>query len=316
MRLPGLLLVGVTILAGLTGTASADADNKWGQLADQTYSEAVAAVNQADVTGVYVRAQYVAPLAWYAGQRFGWRDRRTQTWLHRLYALRTPTNGYGLGAEFDAFADGTVNPADTAYTITSAWHVGRVLITGYDGGGVSAGRVRQAANLIASLPLSAGERCPAYSEHSNDIGKPCVWNVSAAAVWFLDNAARRGLVTKPHKVATWRTEIHRHYREDLGGWTYQANSVKLQDPWHNVVTVLETLDSHPGFGATTLAGHFRNWPVSAANVDVLPYDCARAEANFAAIRFSATKPVTTPAAVLASRTAFVAMLPRIAHTCR
>ncbi|MBK8076059.1 MAG: hypothetical protein IPK24_10920 [Kineosporiaceae bacterium] len=36
--------------------------------------------------------------------------------------------GYGLGTAWDAFGDGTRNPASTTYTVTTAGHVGWVLL--------------------------------------------------------------------------------------------------------------------------------------------------------------------------------------------
>lgn len=158
MRSVGMLgaavvLAALALLAATAPVAEAGTD-RWTALADRAYGESVEAVAAADAAGTYVRAQFVASLASCAGRRFGWRDLRTQAWFKRLYSLRTPDGGYGLGAPFDAFGDGTVNPADTAYTITEAWHVGRVLLAGYDGGGVLAGIVRHVAELVAHAPAS------------------------------------------------------------------------------------------------------------------------------------------------------------------
>ncbi|WP_406631912.1 hypothetical protein [Amycolatopsis sp. WGS_07] len=315
-----LLTILVACLIVTAGTASATDDNKWVELADRSYADAVTAVANADAAGSYVRAQFVAPLAAYAGQRFGWRDQRTRAWLDRLYRLRTPTGGYGLGVPFDAFGDKTVNPADTAYTITDAWHVGRVLLAGYDGGGVPAARIREVAHNLNTVPLSAGGHCVGYSDHANDAGKPCVWNVSAAASWFLGQALRRGLIPAREwrevavKVRKWRTDVRTHYREDLGGWTYQENSLPLQDSWHNATTVVAMVEDR--IGPRALAAHFGNWPASGANADLLTSDCTKAESNFAAIRASATKPTTAPIEVLQTRTAYVGVLLEIARRCQ
>jgi hypothetical protein len=307
------LAAALTLAAGAVAPASADTGN-WTVPADRAYAESVAAVTAADAAGTYVRAQFVAALAWYAGERFGWWDHRTQEWLHRLYSLRTPSGGYGLGAPFDAFQDGTVNPAGTAYTITEAWHVGRTLIAGYDHGSVPAWRIRQVARPLARAPLSAGGKCPAYSDNPNDAGKPCVWNVAAAAAWFLENAERRGLIRRT-PAGTWLDEVRAAYRAELGAWPYQADQAKPLDSWHNVPSVLAMLDADSAFGRETLAGHFRNWPVSGANADLLPYDCARAEVNYAAIRASATQPADTPVAVLQSRAGYAPLLLLVAREC-
>jgi hypothetical protein len=316
MRSKAGLAALVAVLAFAGAPVAGAGTSRWVALADQAYGESVAAVDAADSAGAFVRAQFVASLAWYAGERFGWQDRRTQRWLHRLYALRTPSGGYGLGAPFDAFQDGTVNPAGTAYTITEAWHVGRVLMAGYDGGGVTPRRVRQVAGFLARVPLSAGGRCPAYSDSPNDVGKPCVWNVAAAAAWFLENVRRRGLVPRPTAARTWLAEVRAAYRADLGEWMYQAGSATPPpDPWHNAPTVMAMLDTEPSFGREALAGHFRNWPASGANAELLRYDCTRADTNFAAIRASVTQPANTPAAVLQTRTGYAPALLLVARKC-
>ncbi|WP_158889306.1 hypothetical protein [Amycolatopsis anabasis] len=297
-------------------TASA-AGGKWTQLADQTYDESVAAVARADTSGRYVRAQFVASLAWYAGQKVGWQDQRTRDWLDRLYGLRTPTTAYGLGAAYDAYGDGTTNPATTAYTITGAWHVGWTLIAGYDGGGVPADRMREIAGWLDRIPLAAGGKCAAYSEHRYDAGKPCVWNVSAAGAWFLWQAQKRGLIadTVLAKVRAWRDHVRGHFDAGSGAWTYQAGSSGRQDVWHNAATVAAMNELDPSIGKPALAGHFRNWPASGANAGLLPYDCAKAEANYAAIKASATKPVTDPIEILQSRAGYAPALLRIARVC-
>ncbi|GAA4550955.1 CHAP domain-containing protein [Amycolatopsis samaneae] len=320
----------IAVVLATIGTASASPaprqeqpgqDQKWTRLADRTYDESVNAVRRADAAHQYVRAQFVAPLAWYAGQKFGWHDQRTQDWLNRLYGLRTPSRGYGLGQPYDAYGDGTTNPATTAYTITGAWHVGRTLLAGFDGGGVPAERVREVATWLAGIPLAAGGQCAAYSESGHDKGKPCVWNVSAAGAWFLWNAEKRGLVAAGDrdrvlaKVRSWRNEVRAHYRPALRGWTYQAGSAGLQDAWHNVATVAPMYDLDPSIGGTALAGQFAAFPGSAANADVLTLDCAKADGTFAAIERTATTPVTKPLDVLQSRAGFAPLLPRIAAAC-
>jgi hypothetical protein len=310
----------VTVVAGALlclAPGRATAGNQWEALADQTYADSVAAVQSADADGTYVRAQFVAPLAWYAGLRFGWHDPRTQDWLQRLYTLRTPTGGYGLGATMDAYGDGSVNPPDTAYTITGAWHVGRTLIAGYDGGGVPRQRVAEVADWLAHIPSAAGGRCAAYSESADDAGKACVWNVSAAGAWFLVAAARRGIVPPAAlaRARSWSDRVAGNYSADLGGWTYESDTTTLQDPWHNVPTVAGMLALDPDVGATALAAHFAHWSASAANADLLPADCAMAAGNFAAIRASATATENTPGAVLQQRAGYPPVLLLVAREC-
>jgi hypothetical protein len=308
-------------LGSAWGSPAPTAANKWTQLADQTYTESVNAVAKAESSGQYVRSQFVAPLAWYSGLKFGWKDQRTQDWLNKVYRLRTPSKGYGLGRLFDAYSDGTTNPANTAYTITGAWHVGRTLIAGYDGGGVPKERVQEVASWLAKIPLAGGGKCASYSETTNDKGKPCVWNVSAAGAWFLWSAEQRGLIPATDKdavlakVRSWRNEVRAHYSTALGGWTYQAGSSGLQDPWHNVATAAPMYALDPSIGKTALAGEFAKYPANAANADLLPLDCAKAEGTFQAIKATATKPATSPLDVLQSRAGFAPLLMQTGITC-
>ena len=112
----------------------------------------------------------------------------------------------------------------------TAWHVGWLLIGGYDGGGIPASRVLAAVTAILDTPSADTSRCVAYSKYPNDTGKPCVWNVSAAAAWFLWRADQRGIVPAGRgdeiltKLCTWRDYVRAHYSTSLGGWTYQDNT--------------------------------------------------------------------------------------------
>jgi hypothetical protein len=303
------------------GTTAPPAD-RWTSLADQAGHESVVAIGEQDAAGQDVRAQFVAALAWYSGQRFGWRDPRTQGWLDRLYTKKNGDGGYGLGYAFDAYQDGTVNPPDTTYTITVAWHVGRVLIAGYDGGGVPAWQVRQAADVLLDLPTAAGGQCPAYSANANDAGQACVWNVSAAAAWFLDQADRRGLGPAGRHgalvaaVRAWTAHLAASYRPDLNAWTYQEGAAAPLDSWHNAPVVEAMLSLDPGLGAQALAGHFRRWPAEGGDADLVPFACDKADANYPAIKASATQPAAIPAAVLQTRSGYAPALLRIAAACR
>ncbi|WP_156994278.1 hypothetical protein [Pseudonocardia acaciae] len=283
---------------------------RYERLADRSYTESERAVAQVESAGGVVRAQFIAPLAWYSGIRFGWRSARTRIWLDKLAAPRTPAGGYGLSVPFDAYRDGSVNPADTGYTITGAWHVGRALMAGYDGGGVPAERIRQVAGWLTRLRPAAGGRCPAYSDSAHDAGRPCVWNVSAVAAWFLAEAARRGLAPGSvwGLIRAWRAELAAAYRPDLGGWPYAAGGSAAQDAWHNVPVVASMAALDPALGRVALAAHLDRFPGSAANADLLPLDCAEADRAFPAIERTATRPARTPLETLQSRAGYPPLL--------
>jgi hypothetical protein len=303
-------------------TPTTVASGAWTAMADQAYSEASTAEAALEQGGQNIQVQYIAALAWYAGLRFGWTDTRTTSWLTKVYARRTASRGYGIGQAYDAFGNGTVNPANTTYTITTAWHVGRVLLAGYDAGAVPAARVTEAVAALLDTPQSNGGQCIAYSKHVNDANMPCVWNVSATAAWFVWRADQRGLVPAGReaealdKLRRWRDDVRAEYRGNLGGWTYQSNTTALQDPWHNAPTVAAMYEADPTIGPTALAGHFGNWPNNTgANVDLLVYDCSRVDANYAAAHASATQPASTNLDKLATRAAYLAGPLRVQAAC-
>lgn len=163
--------------------------------------DAIAAFEAAD-TGTETAHAY-AYMAAAVGHRYGWTDPRVSTYLAKLYSLRNPDGGWGIGEAWDAFQDGTVNPATTTYTITLADHVGPVLLEAWQHGLVPAADVQTVVDLIATTNsaqygASAGNlgRCFAYSRSPNDNVVPagCVHNVSAAAAGFLMRARALGFV--------------------------------------------------------------------------------------------------------------------------
>jgi hypothetical protein len=136
-----------------------------------------------------------------AAQLYGWTDPRTVLMLSRLRAEKLPGGGYGLGRPYDAFADGTVNPATTQYAVTLAGHVGPTLLAGYRAGAIPRAEVQDIVARLVAFPRVAVDRgqCVAYSDSPNDnppanpaypIG--CVHNVSVAVGWFLSEANAAG----------------------------------------------------------------------------------------------------------------------------
>lgn len=127
---------------------------------------------------------------------YGWSHTYTQAYLTRVLGMANPDGGYGLGASYDAFQDGTVNPASTSYLVTVADHVGRPLLAGYRAGAVPRARVQALVDLVVGWPRLPGiDRgvCLAYSAHANDLQPGyCVHNVSAGAALFLIEANAAG----------------------------------------------------------------------------------------------------------------------------
>ncbi len=152
----------------------------------------------------------------------GSNDPNVLVYRDRVMAARNPSGGWGLGYAWDAFQNGTINPADTDYTITMSDHIGLQFLDLYVEGLVD-GQILQdlvvlvmkAANPPQGAVYTTAGRCAAYSLSTNDrvtkVGG--VNNVNAAAAHFLARARLYGFtapgldacvaeMTK-HEVAHW-----------------------------------------------------------------------------------------------------------------
>lgn len=135
----------------------------------------------------------------YAAQTYAWLNDwsspTANSYLSRLYALRNPDGGWGLNAPYDAHGNGTVNPANTTYTVSVAGHVGPVLLDAYMAGRVPRADVQTCMDLLTTCPridTSLG-RGLAYSRNKNDaLPGLLVHNVSAGAGDFLYQCGLRG----------------------------------------------------------------------------------------------------------------------------
>lgn len=136
-----------------------------------------------------------------SGYLYGWADSRTTGLLAKLRATKLPSGAYGLGRPYDAFNDGTVNDAGTAYTVTLAGHVGPTLLAGFKAGAVPRAEVQAVIDELMAMPRVAAAKgqCVAYSDSPNDdppanpaypVG--CVHNVNAGVGWFLSDANAAG----------------------------------------------------------------------------------------------------------------------------
>lgn len=263
----------------------------WLELAQEAGSISATALPFVEQSGQNIPVWWIAPVAWYAGKAFGWQAGATTSWLDRVWARQLPSGGWGLGYAWDWRGDGTVNPASTTYTITTAGHVGRMLIDGYDDGAVPRSRVLSAVTSLLNTSTTAGGRCISYSMSPNDANKPCVYNVNATAAWFLWSAYRRGIIPAGREEEhnrKWRT--FRDYNWTAGfsdawtGWAgapgfpYEQGQTVLQDPWHHAATVWPLYEMDPATGIKAINGHFTNYS-SSANADLVVYDCGRIASN-------------------------------------
>lgn len=201
----------------------------WGDRSDALLTRALVA----DPTGA--TAGNYTSLTEALGRRRGWTDPATSTYLAKVMSLRKPDGGWGLERAYDAFNDGSVNPAATTYTV-SLVGVGEMLLLGYQAGVVDRTTmitVLQRLYAIPRIPVTGGY-CLSYSAAAadNQAGY-CVHNVSAGAAAFLVRAQRAGLPP----ATWWQTNLARYevrtYDPDLRSWRYFDSSPNWNDPAHN-----------------------------------------------------------------------------------
>jgi hypothetical protein len=165
---------------------------------------------------------------------YGWQDSRTTYLLGKLRGKQKADGGYGLDVAYDAFQNGTVNPASTSYTVTMAGHVGEALLGAYQAGLVPREEVQSLVTKLVLAPkvtVSRG-KCVAYSYNAND-DDSCVHNVNAGVAWFLIQANAAGFsVTGLHGLIT-NISMHEMiaYREADKWWPYK-DSGPNQDVAH------------------------------------------------------------------------------------
>ncbi|GAA0898259.1 hypothetical protein GCM10009558_087330 [Virgisporangium aurantiacum] len=300
----------------------------WLELAQQAAAESATAMPFVEDSGQNIPVWWIAPVAWYSGKTFGWQATATNFWMGRVYARQLPSGGFGLGYAWDWRNDGSVNPAGTAYTITTAGHVGRMLIEGYDDGGVPRDRVLRAVTSLLNTSTTAGGRCISYSDSPNDANKPCVFNVNATAAWFLWSAYRRGIVPSGRDAemnGKWRTfrdyNWTHGFSDDLTGWNgapgfpYEQGQTTLQDPWHHAATVWPLYEMDPATGIKGMNGHFANYS-SSANADLVVYDCSRISSSLLGqARTHAFPAYNSQAERLQSRSRWTIMALRVHRAC-
>ncbi len=174
--------------------------------------------------------------------------------IRRDWLLQTvkPSGGYGLGRAWDAFGDGSRNSVDTTYAVTSAGHVGDVLLEAYQHGQLEPERLAELMDAVLALPRVDRGRCIAYSDAAADRGKPCVYNVSfGAAAWLL--RARQVTGWRAQQIeavlAAVRPTVSTGYNRRTGYWPYSANNTRPQDLSHQVYTAVSVDTLVPRFGA-------------------------------------------------------------------
>jgi hypothetical protein len=129
---------------------------------------------------------YLANMVYYYAKTDGWKSKKTKVYLKKLFSS-IDSFGFGLGYEWDAFQDGTINSSKTNYTITITEHVGPIVIEAYKNNVVSKKRVHQLLEAFKKIPLADTfkiGKCIAYSDNMNDkVG--CVHNVNISGAYFI-----------------------------------------------------------------------------------------------------------------------------------
>lgn len=188
---------------------------------------------------------YDAAHQWSAlGILYGWSDPEATSQLQRLRATRKPDGGYGVDGAWDAFQDGTVNPASASYLITITDHAGRALLEGYKAGVIPASEVRSLVDLVLSWPSVQGDpNCLAYTRQPSD-GRYCVYNVNSGAAWFLRASYDAGIRRTGQLELSRRLYAHDAALQHDGWWPYSsaAKPGSYQDWNHNAAMIDMQLD--------------------------------------------------------------------------
>lgn len=175
------------------------------------------------------------------GRLNGWQDPRVQTLIADLLAERNPDGGWGIGEAWDAFQDGSTNPASTTYTVTLAGHVGPALLEAWKNGALTD---PEPLSTITKLLVSQTARmtnatgqCVAYSRATADASY-CVHNVSAGVADYLTQASAAGFGRTGLQKLT--VDITRRevtaYNTTWAGWPYVEGNTSEQDPDHGAYT--------------------------------------------------------------------------------
>jgi hypothetical protein len=239
--------VGLPVVEGVP-MPSAEAKARWAALSSRL-TVLAAAMPADEVHG----AAFVAARAWGQAHQTGWDSPQVAAWLDQLLGYRNPDGGFGLSVAWDAYQDGSVNPAETSYTVTTAGHVGWLLLEAHRQGVLPVEVVHRAVDsLLDHTARLDGGTCLAYSTAAADAATPCVYNVSFGGAAFLKAAAaatgyRAGDTAAV--VAAVAGRLSAGYDPETGYWEYLAGAGQPQDISHQTYTATSADLVDPRFGA-------------------------------------------------------------------
>jgi hypothetical protein len=158
---------------------------------------------------------------------------------HYLNAALNQSNPYGLNYPFDAFQNGTVNPASTMYAITLV-QLGQVELDAYAHHRIAYSEITAIIDRLLAFPrikVRTGIGL-AYSDSPND-ARPgySVHNVNQGAAWWLQTALDAGVTYRQAESRDMIAGLNRFelvsYQPGINGWSYRdGGSQKVQDPAH------------------------------------------------------------------------------------
>ncbi|WP_189114756.1 hypothetical protein [Pilimelia terevasa] len=250
---------------------------EWEERTDSQLARDLAAAGAPVLTGI---GQVAMWLELHTGGA-GWRNARARDLRDRLLALRTPDGGYGIGRAWDAFGDGSTNPADTTYSYTIANVAGPLLLRAWLAGELPDRYLREPVDALLRAPAAPtrtpGGACIGYSALPED-ARVCVPNVSFGSARFLADVARETGWEVPglaDRVAAVTRTIPELYLPASGAWPYLAGRTRPQDHSHNAYTIRSVLALDPAFGRRALAAftaHPLWWlPATATQGSSTPY---------------------------------------------
>lgn len=264
----------------LASTPAATVKDPWRDRAEQAI--ALAETKQSTSEAAFYHAFMAGAIA----EVDGWDDPRVTQHLDRVYAQRLASGGYGLPYAWDAFSDGTTNPATTTYSITVTGQVGRVMLDGYKAGVVPRAEIERLVDVTLRMPrINDGKPgvCISYSSTGHDTKAGyCVFNIVASAGKFLADARDAGVV-RPGQDALLAGLTQRdaaNYATGSGFWPYRDGAAGLNDWNHNAVNVDAELTLSPAIGRDALSRMMARtdpvkWVDPLGQIALLPHDCAR-----------------------------------------
>lgn len=186
----------------------------------------------------YQTPHEIAYLAYALELRDNWKNEEAKVYFNNLVNYYYENKGFGLGYEWDAFGDKTINPANTNYTVTLTDHIGNVFIEACKNGLNYNGFVNDIVNQVIYLPNADGIEpgiCYAYSDSEYD-KCGCVHNVNAGVAYFFNKAVKNSICIECDTLIDIINQIEERelfaYNDTIKNWLYWDGRNKICDHNH------------------------------------------------------------------------------------